>query len=152
MLGPIKDPHVTGTVRLRDGVIWIPPPDNKNLVGQGDPALFNVLDTAVHVRQGALSGTVAAARESAHGCRSAASIATCSCDRGTPTSRSTATSRSAIHVNRAKQTLVLDGVLLSERGEYTFLTRQFNIKRGSATFINSTELNPTLQVDGRVTR
>jgi translocation and assembly module TamB len=53
-----------------------------------------------------------------------------------------------IHVNRAKQTLVLDGVILSERGTYTFMTRQFNIKRGSATFINSTELNPTLQATG----
>jgi autotransporter translocation and assembly factor TamB len=50
-----------------------------------------------------------------------------------------------VHVNRAKETLVLDGVLLSERGVYTFMTRTFNIKRGSATFINSTELNPTLQ-------
>jgi autotransporter translocation and assembly factor TamB len=51
-------------------------------------------------------------------------------------------------VNRAKETLVLDGVLLSERGEYTFMTRRFTIKRGSATFINSTELNPTLQATG----
>jgi translocation and assembly module TamB len=50
-----------------------------------------------------------------------------------------------VHVNRAKETLVIDGVLLTERGEYTFMTRRFNIKRGSATFVNSTELNPTLQ-------
>jgi hypothetical protein len=53
-----------------------------------------------------------------------------------------------VHVNRAKQTLVLDGVILSERGEYTFMTRRFTVKRGSATFINSTELNPTLQATG----
>jgi autotransporter translocation and assembly factor TamB len=50
-----------------------------------------------------------------------------------------------VHVNRAKETLVLDGVILSERGEYTFMTRRFTIQRGSATFINSTELNPILQ-------
>jgi translocation and assembly module TamB len=54
----------------------------------------------------------------------------------------------AIHVNRAKQSLVLDGVLLSERGEYRFLSKRFEISRGSATFINSEELNPTLQVTG----
>jgi Uncharacterized protein conserved in bacteria len=53
-----------------------------------------------------------------------------------------------IHVDRAKESLVLDGILLSERGEYRFLTRRFNIKRGSATFINSAELNPTLQITG----
>ena len=54
----------------------------------------------------------------------------------------------AIHVNRAKQSLTLDGVLLSERGEYRFLTKRFQIKRGSATFVNINELNPTLQVTG----
>jgi translocation and assembly module TamB len=54
----------------------------------------------------------------------------------------------AIHVNRAKQALIFDGVLLSERGEYRFLTKRFEIKRGSATFINTQELNPTLQVTG----
>jgi len=54
----------------------------------------------------------------------------------------------AVHVNRAKQTLVLDGILLSERGEYRFLSKRFEISRGSATFANSDELNPTLQVTG----
>jgi autotransporter translocation and assembly factor TamB len=53
-----------------------------------------------------------------------------------------------IHVNRAKESLTLDGVLLSERGEYRFLTKQFAIKRGSATFYNIGELNPTLQITG----
>jgi translocation and assembly module TamB len=54
----------------------------------------------------------------------------------------------AVHVNRAKQTLVLDGILLSERGEYRFLSKRFEINRGSATFTNSEELNPTIQVTG----
>ena len=40
---------------------------------------------------------------------------------------------------------MMDGVILTERGEYVFMTRRFTVKRGSATFINSTELNPTLQ-------
>jgi len=50
-----------------------------------------------------------------------------------------------LHVNRAKESLVIDGVLLTERGEYTFMTRRFNVKRGSATFVNQSEINPTLQ-------
>jgi translocation and assembly module TamB len=53
-----------------------------------------------------------------------------------------------IHVNRAKESLVLDGVLLSERGVYRFLSKRFDIKHGSATFVNSDEINPTLQVTG----
>src|SRR5207237_6951100 len=47
MNGPYKEAHVTGDVRVRAGVLYIPPSDNKNLVGAGDPALFSVLDTAV---------------------------------------------------------------------------------------------------------
>jgi translocation and assembly module TamB len=134
-------------VRLRDGVVWIPPPDNKNLVGQGDPALFNVLDTAVLSDKELFPGQ-------------SPLLANLRMDVDLSIDRDVfVRSREAnievyseqplgVHVNRAKQTLVLDGVILSERGTYTFMTRQFNIKRGSATFINSTELNPTLQATG----
>ena len=37
------------------------------------------------------------------------------------------------------------GIIATERGEYTFLSKRFQMKRGSATFIGSPELNPTLQ-------
>jgi translocation and assembly module TamB len=148
MVGPFKDPHVTGDVRLRQGVINIPPPDNKNLVGADDPALFNVLDTAV------MSGRELFPSQSPL-------LANLRMDVNLRVDRDVfVRSREAnveiyseqdlgVHVNRAKETLVLDGVILSERGEYTFMTRRFTIKRGSATFINSTELNPTLQATGQ---
>jgi translocation and assembly module TamB len=144
MAGPFKDAHVTGDVRVRQGVLYIPPSDNKNLVGQGDPALFNVLDTAVMANKELFPGqspllgnlrmdvNLRVDRDVFVRSREANVEVYSDGDLG-------------VHVNRAKQTLVLDGVLLSERGEYTFMTRRFNIKRGSATFINSTELNPTLQ-------
>src|SRR4051812_41317501 len=144
MSGPFKDAHVTGDVRVRDGVLYIPPPENKNLVGAGDPALFNVLDTAVMSDREIFPGQ-------------SPLLANLRMDVNMRVDRDVfVRSREAnvevysedplaIHVNRAKQTLVIDGVLLTERGEYTFMTRRFNIKRGSATFINSTELNPTLQ-------
>jgi translocation and assembly module TamB len=148
MVGPFQDPHVTGDVRLRQGVIDIPPPDNKNLVGAGDPALFNVLDTAV------MSGRELFPSQSPL-------LANLRMDVNLRVDRDVfVRSREAnveiyseqdlgVHVNRAKETLVLDGVILSERGEYIFMTRRFTIKRGSATFINSTELNPTLQATGQ---
>ena len=147
MVGPFKDAHVTGDVRIRQGVVYIPPPDNKNLIGQGDPALFNVLDTAVMADKELFPSQ-------------SPLLANLRMDVNLRVDRDVfVRSREAnvevysdgdlgVHVNRAKQTLVLDGVLLSERGEYTFMTRRFTIKRGSATFINSTELNPTLQATG----
>jgi hypothetical protein len=59
----------------------------------------------------------------------------------------------AVHVDRAKQTLALDGVVSSDNGQYTFLTKRFNITRGSAMFIGTTgsngePINPTLQATG----
>jgi autotransporter translocation and assembly factor TamB len=147
MLGPFTDAHVTGNVRIRDGVVHIPPSENKNLLGARDPALFNVIDTAV-MEDRELFPT------------QSAFLANLRMDVNLRVDRDVfVRSREAnievysdgdlgVHVNRAKETLVLDGVLLSERGEYTFMTRHFTIKRGSATFINSTELNPTLQATG----
>ncbi len=147
MVGPFKDAHVTGNVRIHEGVLHIPQPDNKNLVGAGDPALFNVLDTAV------MSDRELFPSQSPL-------LANLRMDVNLRVDRDVfVRSREAnvevysdgdlgVHVNRAKQSLVVDGVLLSERGEYTFMTRRFTIKRGSATFINSTELNPTLQATG----
>ena len=144
MVGPFKGAHVTGNVRVRQGVLYIPPSDNKNLVGAGDPALFNVLDTAVMASRELFPGQ-------------SPLLANLRMDVNLRIDHDVfVRSREAnieiysdedlgVHVNRAKETLVLDGVILSERGEYVFMTRRFTIKRGSATFINSTELNPILQ-------
>ncbi|MEO7822203.1 MAG: translocation/assembly module TamB domain-containing protein [Gemmatimonadaceae bacterium] len=147
MVGPSNDPHVTGSVRIRDGYLYIPPSDNKNLIGTDDPALFSVLDTAVMANRELFPSqnplfsnlrmdvNLRVDRDVFVRSREANVEVYTDTDIG-------------VHVNRAKESIVLDGVLLSERGEYRFLTRRFNIKRGSATFINSADLNPTLQVTG----
>jgi autotransporter translocation and assembly factor TamB len=144
MVGPFKGAHVTGNLRIRQGVVYIPPSDNKNLVGAGDPALFNVLDTAVMASRelfpsqsplfANLLMDVNLRIDHDVFVRSREANVEIYSDQDL-----------GVHVNRAKETLVLDGVILSERGEYVFMTRRFTITRGSATFINSTELNPILQ-------
>jgi len=147
MTGPFKGAHITGDLRLREGVVYIPSAQDKTIVGPGDPALFSVLDTAVATNKELFPGE-------------SPLLANLMADVALRIDRDVfVRSREAnieiytdedlgIHVNRAKQSLVLDGVILSERGEYTFMTRRFNIKRGSATFINSAELNPMLQATG----
>lgn len=144
MVGPFRDTHVTGDVRVRRGVVYIPPSENKNLIGSGDPALFNVIDTAVMADRELFP-------------TQSPLLANLRMDVNLTVDRDVfVRSREAnvevytedpmgVHVNRAKESLVIDGVLLTERGEYTFMTRRFNVKRGSATFVNSTEINPTLQ-------
>jgi len=52
-----------------------------------------------------------------------------------------------LQVDRAKQALALEGIVTTERGQYTFLSRRFDVRRGSATFIGGESgLNPTLQI------
>jgi translocation and assembly module TamB len=51
-----------------------------------------------------------------------------------------------MRVNVTGDALTLTGAIDADRGEYTFLSKRFQIKRGSALFIGSPELNPTLQI------
>ncbi|MEO8575232.1 MAG: translocation/assembly module TamB domain-containing protein, partial [Gemmatimonadales bacterium] len=147
MTGPFSDAHVGGTLRILDGVLEIPKSEGKKLIGAQDPALFNVLDTAVLENREIFptqSPLLANLRMDVD-LRVDRDVFVRSPDYNVEVYSD---GDLAIHVNRAKQTLVLDGVLLSERGEYRFLSKRFEISRGSATFINSDELNPTLQVTG----
>jgi len=147
MNGPFGDTHVGGGVRLLDGVIYVPKSDNKKLIGSHDPALFSVLDTAIVANREifpAQSPLLANLRMDVN-LRVDRDVFVRSSDYNIEVYSD---EDLAIHVNRAKESLVLDGVLLSERGEYRFLSKRFEINRGSATFVNSGEINPTLQVSG----
>jgi translocation and assembly module TamB len=53
-----------------------------------------------------------------------------------------------LRVHREADALALTGVVSTDRGEYTFLSKRFQVKRGSATFMGGPELNPTLQATG----
>jgi Uncharacterized protein conserved in bacteria len=145
--GPFKDAHVGGDVRVLSGVLFIPKSEGKKIIGASDPALFSVLDTAVVANREifpAQSPLLNNLRMDVN-LRVDRDVFVRSTDFNIEVYSDGAL---AIHVNRAKQSLVLDGVLLSERGDYTFLSKRFDIKRGSATFTNVDEINPTLQVTG----
>ena len=51
----------------------------------------------------------------------------------------------AVALNPATGGVTLDGIVATERGQYEFLGRRFNIVRGSATFVGTSDLNPLLQ-------
>jgi translocation and assembly module TamB len=147
ILGPFNEAYVSGGLRILDGVLQIPESDGKTLIALNDPALFSVLDTAVSSNREIFptqSPLLANLRMDVN-LRVDRDVFVRSRDANIEVYSD---GDLAIHVNRAKQSLIFDGVLLSERGEYRFLTKRFEIKRGSATFVNIDELNPTLQVTG----
>lgn len=147
MVGPFNEAYVSGSLRMLDGVLWVPESEGKTVIAANDPALFSVLDTAIASNKEifpAQSPLLANLRMDVN-LRVDRDVFVRSRDANIEVYSD---GDLAIHVNRAKQALTLDGVLLSERGEYRFLTKRFAIKRGSATFVNIGELNPTLQITG----
>jgi translocation and assembly module TamB len=147
IVGPFNQAYVSGGLRILDGVLWVPESDGKKTIAANDPALFSVLDTAVSSNKEifpAQSPLLANLRMDVN-LRVDRDVFIRSSDANIEVYSD---GDLAIHVNRARQSLVFDGVLLSERGEYRFLTKRFEIQRGSATFVNIDELNPTLQITG----
>jgi translocation and assembly module TamB len=148
MQGPFDKAYISGTATVLNAVFYIPESDGKSVIGPGDPALFAVVDTSV------VDGRTLFPAQSPL-------LANLRMDVALAVNRDTwVRSKDAnveifsdgdltLHVDRAKQALALDGVVITERGQYTFLSRRFEVRRGSATFIGGESgLNPTLQVTG----
>ncbi len=47
LTGPFTTASLSGTLTITQGVIYAPEPTGQHVIGSGDPALFNVLDTAL---------------------------------------------------------------------------------------------------------
>ncbi len=146
MKGPFNNAYITGNATVLNGVFYIPESDNKSVIGPGDPTLFAVVDTSVVDARLLFPGQ-------------SPLLANMRMDVDLVVNRDTwVRSKDAnieiysdgnlvLHVDRAKQALALDGIVNTERGQYTFLSRRFEVRRGSATFIGGESgLNPTLQI------
>ena len=142
--GPFNDAYLSGQVEVKHGVAYAPEPTGKRLVSAGDPAIFSVVDTAVASLQ-----LFPAQSPLLKNLRMDVDMAI---DRGTWVRTKDANievfSDGRVNVHVEQQALAMTGVVATDRGEYTFLSKRFQIKRGSATFIGGPDLNPTLQVTG----
>jgi translocation and assembly module TamB len=130
---------------VTQGVIYAPEPTGRHVIGPGDPALFNVIDTAIkadrelfptpspllanlrmEITLGVNHNTWVRNRE--------ANVEIYTDD--------------PLIIHAEQQAFDVTGVVTTDRGEYSFMSRRFQIKRGSAIFIGSPDLNPTLQITG----
>lgn len=145
LTGPFRDAYLSGAVTVTQGVIYAPEPTGRHVVGAGDPALFNVLDTAVisdrdlfppaspllanlrvDVTVGIHHNVWVRNRE--------ANVEIYTDD--------------PLTVHDEQQALSITGIVATDRGEYNFLGKRFQITRGSAMFIGTADINPTLQITG----
>jgi autotransporter translocation and assembly factor TamB len=145
LTGPFANAYLAGLVHVRQGVGYIPDPTNKQVINAGDPALFAVMDTSVMLDR-ELFPTSNPLLENLR------------IDVDLAVNRNTwLRSRDAniemfteepVRVSREADALALTGVISTDRGEYSFLSKRFEIKRGSATFIGGPDLNPIVQATG----
>ena len=147
--GPFDSAYVAGAVNDIHGVVYLPESQGKTVINAGDPAVFSVVDTSVVRNRELLPGE-------------SPLLAGLRADVDVVVGRDTwVRNKDAnvevfsdgplrVHVDRRAQALALTGVVSTERGEYEFLGKRFQIRRGSASFIGTPEINPILQITGEL--
>ena len=143
--GPLAQPLVRGRVQVTSGVIEFNNPSSKHVISAGDPDLFNVADTAL-ISDKQLFPTQSPIFKNMR-IDVALGINRNTWVRTTDANVEIFTDY-PIEVHVAQSSLALTGAVGTERGDYTFLSKRFQITRGSATFVGTPDLNPTLQATG----
>jgi len=150
MRGPFDGVYVSGAARVTEGVIFLPEPGGKDVIAADDPTLFRVVDTTV-VAEAELLPTQSPLMENL---RVDVNLAI---DRDTWVRNSDANVEIftpedlgplEIAMDRRRNQLALRGVVSTERGEYNFLSKRFEVDNGSITFLGNAKLNPLLQITG----
>lgn len=143
--GPLARPYLSGNVQVVGGVIEFPNPSSRHVISAGDPDIFNVADTALMSDQ-QLFPTQSPILKNM---RIDVSLGI---NRDTWVRTTDANveiyTDYPIEVHVARSALALTGAVGTDRGDYTFLSKRFQITRGSATFVGTPDLNPTLQATG----
>jgi len=141
--GPFAHARVNGTVQVVHGVLYIPESTGKTLVNAGDPQLFSVVDTSVAMERELFPAQSALFKGLEMNV--ALSVA-----RGTWVRSRDANvevyTEEPLQISVEGDALTLTGAVNADRGEYSYLSRRFQITRGSALFIGTPDLNPTVQV------
>ncbi len=143
--GPFSSPYLSGAITAEQGVVYAPESSARRVVGAGDPALYNVLDTLLMADrelfppvspflQNLRADVSIAVKHNVWVRNREANIEIYTDD--------------PLTIHYEDQAMSITGVISSERGEYHFLGKRFSVKRGSAMFIGTPDINPTLQLTG----
>jgi len=145
LTGALHRASLTGQVTVTQGVIYVPEPTGKRVINAGDPALFSVVDTTLQSERD-LFPTGSSLLQSTR------------TDIALVVNRNTWVRSKDMNIEVFTEGPVqirtfggnpsLVGTITTDRGEYEFLSKRFQISRGSATFVGGRDINPTLQVTG----
>ncbi len=148
VFGPLSRLFVSGNARVLGGTLYVPPTATTQTLSANDPAVFAVIDTT---RLTALRGTIVPAQSAV--LDSLQTDLTVGIDHDTWVRQATNANVEIysdgdlrVRVDNTRQAIVVDGVVALERGEYEFSSKRFQIRRGTATFVGSQQLDPNVQV------
>lgn len=148
MRGPFDNVYISGAARVVEGVVYLPEGTGNVALAPDDPALATVIDSSM-VGEAALlpqvspllanlrvGVTLAIARDT--WVRSSdANVEIFTPDDLGPLD---------VELDQSKGRLVVRGVVSTERGEYSFLSKRFQVDQGSVIFTGSPTLDPLLQI------
>ena len=143
--GPFNRAFLTGQATITQGVVYAPEATGKKVINAGDPALFAVVDTSNAIER-ELFPTGSPLLDNLRVDISLA-VQRNTWVRSTDMNIEMFTEY-PISIRSRSGNIALTGTIATDRGEYSFLSKRFQISRGSATFIGGPDLNPTIQVSG----
>lgn len=150
MKGPLTATTVEGSVRVRDGVYRVETTRQATeVLNANDPAVLGAVGSSRAIEL----GLVTPPSEFIRGLKTQV-VARVDRDVWVRSDEANVEiftdGELAVALDPATGGLTLDGIVATERGQYEFLGRRFNIVRGSATFIGTSDLNPLLQAIAEV--
>ena len=145
LTGSFASAYLSGQLNVTQGVVYAPEPTSRHVIGAGDPALFNVVDTSLMADKELFPAESPMLRnmraEVALGISRNTWLRTKDANVELFTDY-------PLEVKVQQSAFTLTGAVGTDRGEYSFMSKRFMISRGSATFVGTPDLNPTLQVTG----
>ena len=145
LTGPYKAATIEGSLRVREGVYRLEPSRKvTEVLNANDPAVLGAVDSTEAIQR----GLVVPPSEFLRGLKTSV---VARIDRDVWVRNQEANveiftdGELQVAVNPVTGGVTLDGIVATERGQYEFLTKRFNIVRGSATFLGTSDLNPLLQ-------
>ena len=142
--GPFRSPYLSGQATVEKGVLFAPSGAQKRLISTSDPAIYAVLDTTVRADRELLPGA------------SSPLLRSLRADVDIVVNRNTwvrtrelnieVFTEAPVSVHVENEEVAAVGIVNTDRGEYELLSKRFEVNRGSALFIGTPEINPTVQL------
>jgi translocation and assembly module TamB len=147
--GPFDRVAITGQARTRRGVIYVPESRGKALVDLDDPDLLEELEGRLLAEAAELIRTpspLLANLEVAVDLHISPDTWVRSTDMNVEIYTPDDLGPLRVELDQQAGRLTLEGTVNSDRGEYSFMSRRFQVTRGSATFVGASEPDPILQI------